>query len=160
MKLKPWQFRLMMNWYPPLRFNGIRIMQLSEDYQHMTVRIKKGLLNKNLQGSLFGGSLFSAFDPYYPVMLWQILAKEGIRTQAWLRAAEINYIYPAKSDMVIQFDWADHEVILAKEQLYKTGKYKGWHYAKAKDKDGITCVTCRLLVVLKSKEHQGTNPGF
>lgn len=126
----------------------------------MTVRIRLGILNRNLQGSIFGGSLFSAFDTYYPVMLWQILAKEGIRTQAWLRAAEINYLSPARERMEINFTWSEEEIADAKTQLAATGKYKGWHSAEAKNVEGKVCVTCKLLVVLKTKERTDNSPGF
>lgn len=160
MKLKAWQFRLMMNWYPPLFLNGIRITYLSNDFKRMKVRIRKGILNRNLQGSIFGGSLFSAFDPYYPVMLWQIIAHEGIRTQAWLRAAEINYLLPASTTMEINFCWTDEEIEFAKKQLETTGKYKGWHYAEAINRNNEICVTCKLLVVLKEKTKLENPPGF
>ncbi len=160
MKLDAWQFRWMMNLYPPLMLNGVRIIRLSSDYRQMTVRVRPGLLNRNLQGSIFGGSLFSAFDPYYPVMLWQILAREGIATQAWLRAAEINYLFPARSRMTILFKWTEEEINEAKLQLMKTGKYKGWHFAEAKNSENKVCATCRLLVILKTKGLTDDSPGF
>lgn len=160
MKLQPWQFRLMMNAYPPLFLNGIRIVFLSNNYQQMKVKIRKGLINRNLQGSLFGGAIFSAFDPFYPVMLWQILAKSGIQSQAWLRAAEIDYIKPSKTSLLIDFSWSDEEVLNAKNQLLTHGKYKGWHYAEAENEEGVVCVKCKLLVVLKSKDQQNSQPGF
>ncbi len=160
MKLKPWQFRWMMNAYPPLFLNGIKIVSLSSDYKSLTVRIRKGVLNRNLQGSIFGGALFSAFDPFYPVMLWQILAHHGIKTQAWLRAAEINYLLPAKSTLLIQFNWHEEAVIEAIEQINRNGKYKGWCTAEAVDSEGVICATCKLLVVLKSHEKVNIQPGF
>ena len=55
MKLKPWQVKFMMNIFPALFFNRVRVKRVSSDFCEMDVRVKLSIFNRNLQGSIFGG---------------------------------------------------------------------------------------------------------
>ena len=70
--MTPRSFKWLMNLYPPLFFNRIRVVRVSKNFKEVDVVIKKSLLNKNIQGTIFGGTLFSAADPYYTRMYDQI----------------------------------------------------------------------------------------
>ncbi|MEZ4916876.1 MAG: hypothetical protein R2836_07800 [Chitinophagales bacterium] len=42
----------------------------------MKIKIKKSLLNRNLSGTIFSDTMFSASDPFFALMYWQNFAKQ------------------------------------------------------------------------------------
>ena len=64
--------RRIMNLFPPLLVNRIKIIENDSEFKNLIVEIKYSWLNKNIQKAIFGGTIFSAIDPYYAVMYWQI----------------------------------------------------------------------------------------
>lgn len=148
--LKNWQILWMMRLFPPLLFNRIRLLYLSPDLMHCRVRIAHSVLNRNLQGSVFGGTLFSAFDPFLPVLMWQIFARKGLKLEAWLKKAEIDYLKPSSTQMYIDFCLTDLDIQEAEQSLAQKGKFEKWLPAEAVDQNGIVCVQARLLVYLRT----------
>ena len=94
MKLSESFGRLVLNAYPPFVLNRIRITSIAEGYRACRVKIKRSFLNRNMNGTTFGGALFSAADPFYAILYWQIFERKGYKIQAWLKSAEIHYMRP------------------------------------------------------------------
>lgn len=94
-----WGMRL----YPPLFFQRIWVKKIHSDFMGADITIYKSLLNINANKSIFGGTIFSAIDPFYPVLLDQYFQHNGIkRTVAWLKTAQIDYIKPARHHLRVQ----------------------------------------------------------
>jgi hypothetical protein len=154
MKLKARTAKWLINLYPPLFFNRIVLKKVSNNFREAEIRIKKSFLNKNLQGSIFGGTLYSAADPYPALLYWQILRQQDIKTEAWLKKAEVEYHKPANSDITIKYVIDEKSISVAMESLFKEGKYSTWYEVDGIDKSGEKCVTIKSLIVLKMKNSQ------
>ena len=150
MVYKEWMMKLMLNAFPPLFFNRIRVKRISEGFREIDVRVGKSILNTNLQGAIFGGTIFSGADPYYAIMYWQIFLREGIKCEAWLKAAEIDYQKPARSSLTYQYRLSEEDVQEAVETVKKEGRFKKWHDLYAIDKWGDVCAHVRTLVYLRT----------
>ncbi len=136
----------MMNLYPPFLFGRVRIKHVSTDFQTIKVKIKKSLLNKNLSGTLFGGTMFSAADPFYALMYWQNFAHQyNMKVRVWLKSAEIKYKKPADEDMFLTFNITQNDVEEAKLALADIGKHNKEHHVELKNKEGEICATVRLV---------------
>jgi acyl-coenzyme A thioesterase PaaI-like protein len=83
--MRVWKAKWLMNLYPPLLINRISVKSISSDYKLVEVQVKKSLLNRNLQKTIFGGAIFSAADPFHALMYWQIFRLKGIHCEAWLK---------------------------------------------------------------------------
>ena len=46
----------------------IKIVSIKEGFKGCRVKIKKSFLNRNMNGTIFGGALFSASDPFYAIL--------------------------------------------------------------------------------------------
>ena len=73
MKLNEIQFsrrgiRWILNLFPPLLFNRIFIQNINRDFKEIIVCVRHSWMNKNFQRTIFGGTIFSAIDPYFPTM--------------------------------------------------------------------------------------------
>ena len=143
------QGRWLLNLFPPLFFQRIRVVEFAQGYRSCRVRIRRSLLTRNLNGSLFGGTIFSAADPIYAVMYWQIFARLGERVQAWFKSASIRYVKPAASDLTLEFLLPDREVDQARAALDRDGRFARAYRTEAVDRDGEVCAVIDTEVYLR-----------
>ena len=126
-------------------FNRIRIQPISADFTEVNVKIKKSIWNKNLAGTIFGGTLFSAADPFIAVMYWQIFSIRFHKNIiVWLKSAEIQYKIPSNSDMMLHFKIDEEEILLAKKDLDEKGKHVSTYNVEIKNTDGEICAVVKL----------------
>src|SRR3569833_3222410 len=57
--------RILMNIAPCIRSSGGRVLAISEDFRQLRVRLKLTWLTRNLVGTIYGGSMYSAIGPFY-----------------------------------------------------------------------------------------------
>ncbi|MBF4209565.1 DUF4442 domain-containing protein [Pseudomonas donghuensis] len=87
------RLRWLLNFYPPYLGAGIRVLSVSPDLRHIRVRMGLRWFNRNYVGTQFGGSLYSMVDPFYMLMLMELLGREYI---VWDKAASIDFVSPGK----------------------------------------------------------------
>lgn len=85
--------RWVLNFYPPYIGAGIRVQSISPDLRQVKVRMGLHWFNRNYVHTQFGGSLYSMVDPFYMLMLMELLGREYI---VWDKAASIDFISPGK----------------------------------------------------------------
>lgn len=149
--MQVWKAKWLMNLYPPLLINRISVKSISQDYKQVEVRVKKSLLNRNLQKTIFGGTIFSAADPFHALMYWQIFRLRGIHCEAWLKRAEIQYLKPANSDLRLLFEITDDEIELVNSQLKEKGKAEMVHDTAILNKNNETVAFVKSTISLKKK---------
>lgn len=153
--------RFFLNAYPPFIFNRIKIVSIDKGYTACRVCIKKSFLNRNMNGTIFGGALFSASDPFYAVLYWQIFERKGYKVQTWLKSAEIHYLRPADQNLYIDFSISEEDIFNAEESLNSIGKHKHTHEVRYKSKDGEVYVLAKTEVYLRlTKASQKPLSGF
>ena len=86
-------FRFMMNLYPPYLGAGVRVEAVSPDYRRVEVSMALRWFNRNYVGTHFGGSLSSMTDPFYMLMLLNILEKDYL---VWDKSGTIEYVKPGR----------------------------------------------------------------
>lgn len=141
--------RWLLNLYPPFLFNRIRIVRIGPGFRSCRVRVGKSLVTRNLHGSTFGGSIFSAADPMHAVMFWQIMARRGDRVQAWLKSATIRYRKPAATALTLDFRLGDDEVERACASLDRDGRFIETYRTEALDRDFDVCAVIETEVYLR-----------
>lgn len=141
--------KLVLNAFPPLFFNRIVLKQISKDFLDMKVVLRRALFNINFHKTIFGGSIFSACDPYFPTMYYHIFRNKGRALTIWLKAAEIQYIRPANSTLRLHFRITQDEVDLVERTLNEKGKIEIWHSVEAINKNNIVCATARMQIYLR-----------
>lgn len=62
-----------MNWWPPYLGMGVKVRRISADFREVDVEMVQRFWNTNYVGVHFGGSLFAMTDPFYMLMLIEIL---------------------------------------------------------------------------------------
>jgi acyl-coenzyme A thioesterase PaaI-like protein len=93
--------KLILNLYPPYVGAGVRVTAVAADFHRADVRMALRPWNRNYVGTHFGGSLFSMVDPFYMLMLMNIL---GRRYTVWDKAATIRFRRPGRGTVRARFE--------------------------------------------------------
>jgi acyl-coenzyme A thioesterase PaaI-like protein len=149
MKLNRHLARFLMNFYPMMVANRIVIKSVSTDYRKVSVKLRKSIWNRNLQGSIFGGSIFSAADPFIALMYWQSLKHRGISSEAWLKSASIRYKKPASTSLYIDFELSEEDILSVSNDIITNGRAERRHSFVMRTKQGDICVEIDTTVVLR-----------
>ena len=144
--------RFVLNIFPPLFFNRIVLKKVSKDYTEFRVVLRRSILNMNFHRTIFGGTIFSAFDPYFPTMYYNIFKQKDRKLEIWLKSANIKYIRPANTDLHITFNVSDEDIIEAESSLNKVGKFEKWHTVKAINTKSVVCAEAEMLVYLRDNK--------
>lgn len=119
--------RRVLSLYPPLLFQRISVKSFGEGFRTAEVRIAKSIFNRNYNKTIFGGTIFSAVDPVYVFMYWQIFARRGIKVQSWLKSASIDYKKPGDTDLSVRFILSEEDITEAANALENIGKFVKKH---------------------------------
>jgi acyl-coenzyme A thioesterase PaaI-like protein len=92
--------RFVLNLWPPFRGAGIRVEALSSDFRYARIGMKLRLLNRNMWGVHFGGSLFAMTDAFYSIMLKQNLGADYV---VWDKNASIDFRKPGRGRVFAEF---------------------------------------------------------
>lgn len=130
-----------MSLYPPLLFQRIWVKRFHPGFRGVDVKINKSLFNKNYNGSIFGGSIFSATDPFYALLFDQLLQREGFKIRVWLKSAQIQYLKPGRSDLYFTIVITDEMLIDAIETLKAKDKFIRAYPMEIKNAAGEICAT-------------------
>ncbi len=146
----------MLNLYPPLFFQRVRIVEIRDGFRYCRVEVRRSLLTRNLNGSTFGGAIFAAADPFYAVMYWQIFARRGRRVRVWLKSASVQYVKPARTTVTLEFRLSSEEIERAAQALEREGRFAATYRTAALDREGQVCAEIETEVYLRlpyAEEH-------
>ena len=141
--------KIILNLFPPLLFNRIVLKEISDDFTEMKVILKKTLFNINFHKTIFGGSIFSAFDPYLPTMYYHIFSKKNRKLIVWLKSADIEYLKPATSSLKLHFKITKENIQIVEKNLNQKGKSEIIHNVDAINKEGVICAKAKMNIYLR-----------
>ncbi len=96
----PARLRWALNFYPPYIGAGVSVRRISPDWREADVRLALRWYNRNCVGTAFGGSLFAMTDPFFTLLLVQILGRDYV---VWDAAASIRFVAPGKGHVHARF---------------------------------------------------------
>lgn len=107
-------FKHMFNLSPMYRRTTARVIEVSKDLMHVRIKLPINYKNKNYVGTIFGGSMFSAVDPFPMVQLVSLMGEDYI---IWDKSAEIFFKRPATEDLYADFNYSNEEVEALKKRI-------------------------------------------
>lgn len=102
-RLMRWGFNL----WPCYRGTGARVTHIAADWREVRVRLPLSWRTRNYVGTIFGGSLYAAVDPFYMIMLMKNLGPEFV---VWDKAAAIRFRKPGRSTLTATFKLDNDEI--------------------------------------------------
>lgn len=145
-----------LRFYPPLLFQRIWVKKFHQGFRGADVKIYKSLFNKNYNGSIFGGTIYAATDPFYALLFDQLLQRQGFKIRVWLKSASIQYLKPGRSALFFTIIITDEMLNDAVEALNTSGKFVKAYPMEIKNSAGEVCATVMNEVYVRNL-HSGEN---
>lgn len=136
--------------YPPLLFQRIWVQKFHPGFRAVDVKIAKSLFNTNYNGSIFGGTIYAATDPFYALLFDQILQRKGFKVRVWLKSASIQYLKPGRGHLYFTIHVTDEMIADAEAVLNTTGKFVRAYPMEIRNKQGELCATVMNEVYVRN----------
>ena len=146
--------RRVFNLYPPYLMTGIRVTRIDPDWRRMEVAMRLHWYNRNYFGTHFGGSLYAMSDPFFVLMLANILGPDYFVTD---RGAKIEFLRAGKGKVTADFRIDEAMLCEVRERTANGEKYLPVWPVEVVDEQGevIARVTKTLYVRLKPRARAG-----
>ena len=144
-----WKF----NWFPPYRRSGARVTYIDATRREVRVRLPLNRRTRNLNGTIYGGSIYAAVDPIHAVMLASLLGPQDY--VAWTKEAHIRFLRQARTDLTATFRLEEAEVEEVRRDLARDGRVERRYPAELRDTAGHLCARCEILVHLHARRAEG-----
>jgi len=153
MKVSAKTLKWAIRFYPPLFFQRIWVINFGVDFKSVEVKINKSLFNTNYNKSIFGGTIFSATDPFYALLFDQLLRIRGFKTRVWLKSASIQYLKPGTTNLYFKIILSDEDVAEAEVALVEVGKFIKNYKIEIFNKQGELCAIANNEVYVRNLFH-------
>jgi hypothetical protein len=154
---KTWRFRFFMNLYPMYFGTGGKILFWSGDSTEVHVRITRNIWTYNYVGTIFGGSMFSATDPFYMLMLYRIFSEDFV---VWDRSAQIKFIKPSKVTLFARYSLSQDILESIKKEVFEKGASNYLFKIELLDSKGVIHALIERTVYIATKEHYKNKKGM
>lgn len=142
--------RIATNFYPAFLFSRTVVKSISPDWREVVVVIKRSLWNRNYVGTIFGGTLYAAADPFLMIMLIKIL---GIKDYViWDKGAHIDFKRPGKTNITFTFRITDEDLVRIEAGLKKQDKIIPEFSVEGVDENGEVCVSVKKHIYIRKKK--------
>jgi hypothetical protein len=142
-RLKRW-----VNLYPPYLGAAVRVTYIANDLRRIEVEMPLRFYNRNYVGTHFGGSLYSMCDPFYMLMLINILGPDYI---VWDKAATIRFKKPGKGVMKATFELTEEKIAEIRAAAEVQPKVEPQFQVLVKDAEDAVVAEIDKVLYIKKK---------
>ncbi len=147
--MKASSFKWRINLYPPFLGAGIRVDDISEDYLAIDVSMGLRWYNRNYVGVHFGGSLYAMTDPFFMLMLMNVLGRDYI---VWDQAAKIEFVSPGKGTVRARFRLTPEDIARLRNEAESGAPVRPAFTVEVRDEqDALVARVDKTLYVRKKK---------
>lgn len=146
-------FKYGFNLSPLYRRTTGRVYFVSDDLLNVKIKIPLTYRNSNYMGTMFGGSMASATDPFYMIQLINILGDNYV---VWDKSASIKFKRPGTKSLYADFKISNEFLNQIKEdiQLFNEANYR--LMVNITDQEGIVYAEVEREVYIAFKEFYKT----
>ncbi len=146
-------FRLAANVWGPFLSSGIHVTRIAPDLRSVEVRLSARPWNRNYVGTHFGGSLFAMADPWFMVMLTELLGPAYV---VWDKSSAIRFRKPGRGTVRAVFEMPAERVEEIRREADASGRTEPVFAARITDAAGDTVAEIeKVLSVRRRRESAG-----
>ena len=120
------------NLSPMYRRTTAKVVYISENFLQIKVKLPFSYKNANYVNTIFGGSMFSAVDPFPMTQLMNLIGDDYV---VWDKSAEIFFRRPAKEDLYADFIYTIGEINEIKQKVQEQNEFEIVKTTKLTNKD-------------------------
>jgi len=140
-----WGFNL----WPCYRGTGGRVTFIASDWREVRVRLPLSWRTRNYVGTIFGGSLYAAVDPFYMIMLMENLGPEVV---VWDKAASIRFRKPGRTPLSATFRLDEAELAEVRQLLLDQPKVDRTYLIQLLDAEGVVHAEVEKVIHLSRRK--------
>jgi acyl-coenzyme A thioesterase PaaI-like protein len=138
------------NVFPAYFGTGARVTYIASDWREVRVEVPLSLRTRNYVGTIFGGSLYGAVDPFYMIMLIKNLGPEYV---VWDKAAAIRFLKPGRDTLCASFHLDGAELDAIRAALAGGARSVDRLYTvRLADAAGLVCAEVEKVVYVRRKD--------
>ena len=153
---KTWRFRTLMNWYPMYFGTGGKILFWSGDSREVHLRLRRNIRTYNYVGTIFGGSMFAASDPFYMLMLLRVFGSSYV---VWDKSASIRFRKPGRTTLYMRYELTDEQIDDIRSDVAANGQTERTFTLQWMDADGTVYAEIERLCYIADKSHYQQRKG-
>jgi acyl-coenzyme A thioesterase PaaI-like protein len=140
------------NVWPAIVGAGGRVTRVSEDWTEIDVRLPLSWRTRNYVGTIFGGSIYAATDPYVMLMLMKQLGDSYV---VWDKGARIAFKRPGSETLFAHFRLPAETTAELKARVDESDKIEWVYSLDLKDSAGRVCATIdKRLYIARRDWHE------
>ncbi len=147
--MRPTTLRRGMNLWPPFLCNGIRVLDIGDDWRSARVVLRLRRWNRNYVGTHFGGNLFAMTDPFWMLLVLHSLGRDYL---VWDQAGEITFVAPGRSDVHAHFVLHDDVLDELREAAAGGDKVLRWFDVDVTTAEGEVVARVRKQLYVRLKK--------
>lgn len=149
-KLRCWSFYV----FGCYRGTGGRLKYIAEDWSEVRLELPLSWRTRNYVGTIFGGSIYSAVDPIYMLMLIRRLGPEFI---VWDKAAKIEFRKPGRETLYAKLAIGDEELVAIRAALTTQRSIERNYLVELKDGSGTVCASVEKLIYIRRRDEKSAD---
>ncbi len=132
---------------------GGRMKYIAEDWSEIRLELPLSWRTRNYVGTIFGGSMYSAIDPFYMLMLMHRLGPDFI---VWDKAAKIEFLKPGRETLQARFVIDDAELAAIRAALDTQRSVDRNYVVDLMDSKGTVCARVEKTIYIRRRESTPT----
>jgi acyl-coenzyme A thioesterase PaaI-like protein len=142
--------RIGFNLWPCIRGTGARVEYIAPDWSELRVRLPLSWRTRNYVGTIFGGSIYGAVDPFLMLMLLQRLGSGYV---VWDKSATVRFRRPGTRTLRATFHLTDEELEEIRAAVDSSGGTldRTWTIELV-DPDGAVCASVDKVIYVATKD--------
>ena len=146
-KLRCWSFYV----FGCYRGTGGRLKYIAEDWSEVRLDLPLSWRTRNYVGTIFGGSIYSAVDPIYMLMLIHRLGPDFV---VWDKSATIQFRKPGRETLYAKFLVSDEELGAVRAALESQRSIDRNYAVDLVDGSGTVCATIEKIIYIRRREQR------
>lgn len=142
------KLRWAFNFWPCIWCTGSTVEFIAGDYKELHVSLKLNIRTRNRVGTVYGGSIYSSVDPYFMLLLMEVLGKNYV---VWDKGASMKFIRPIVEKVKCRFLITDALVEEIKQKITENGEYSFELPIQYEDEQGQVYATFTKVVYAADK---------
>jgi acyl-coenzyme A thioesterase PaaI-like protein len=136
------------NFFPAFRGTGARLTYIADDWHEVRIKLPLSWRTRNYVGTIYGGSMYAAVDPWYMIMLIRLLGPQYI---VWDKAATIRFRKPGRGTLYARFAIEEEESEAIKAALAGQPSLDRVYQVDLVDQDGVVHASVEKVLYIRRK---------
>ena len=143
-KLRCWSFYR----FGCYRGTGGRLEYVAPDWSEVQLEVPLSWRTRNYVGTIFGGSLYGAVDPFYMLMLIKRLGPDFV---VWDKAATIHFKKAGRETLRARLSVPDEELAAIRAALETQRSVDRTYSVELVDSSGTVCASVEKVVYIRRR---------